>query len=256
MYVRLDLLIVRDLKSKHSIALYEFLKDYQNIGKFRCGVEEFRRLMGIQPGQYEIFTMLRKRVLESAIIEINEKTDLTVVYDLEKNGRKTEAIIFEMWSSDIHLEEEEKHNAIREKLSVLGVKEDKIEELLQNHDEQYLRANISIVEDQAKKGKVSNLTAYLLKAFQDDYRPVETEFEKKQKEEEKEKIELRVKAAVEDQKTKEKERELRKQYEAELNEQITQLLDSLSPDKISNLKEQFIASKGSNLLVKKLIESK
>ena len=31
MYVRLDLLIVRDLKSKHSIALYEFLKDYQNL---------------------------------------------------------------------------------------------------------------------------------------------------------------------------------------------------------------------------------
>lgn len=31
MFVRLNLLALRDLKSKHSIALYEFLKDYLNL---------------------------------------------------------------------------------------------------------------------------------------------------------------------------------------------------------------------------------
>ena len=32
-YTKLDLLIMRDLKSKYSIAMYEILKDYQGIGK-------------------------------------------------------------------------------------------------------------------------------------------------------------------------------------------------------------------------------
>lgn len=256
MYVRLDLLIIRDLKSKHSIALYEFLKDYQNIGRFRCGIEEFRKLMGIQPGQYEIFTMLRKRVLEKAVHEINEKTDLMVNYDLELAGRKTTAILFEMQGNDMPFQEEEAHQAIREKLGGFGLKEEKIEELLENHDEQYLWANIGIVEEQVKKGKVSNVVAYLLKAFQDDYRQAETEFEKQQEEKEKAKIELRVKAAVEEQKANDKKEELRKQYDAELNKQIEQLLSSLSEEEISSLKEQFTNAKGSNLLVKKLIESK
>ena len=44
MYVKLDLLIVRGLTSKHSVALYELMKDYQNIGKYACKIEEFRKL--------------------------------------------------------------------------------------------------------------------------------------------------------------------------------------------------------------------
>lgn len=52
--------------------------------------------------------------------------------------------------------------------------------MLDHHDEQYIRANITIVEEQAKKGTIKNITAYLLKAFEDDYRSQETEFSKQQ----------------------------------------------------------------------------
>ncbi len=45
MYVKLDLLIIRGLNSKHSVALYELMKDYQNLGKYHCAVEAFRKLM-------------------------------------------------------------------------------------------------------------------------------------------------------------------------------------------------------------------
>lgn len=45
MFVKLDLLIIRGLNSKHSVALYELMKDYQGIGKKRCEIEEFRSLM-------------------------------------------------------------------------------------------------------------------------------------------------------------------------------------------------------------------
>lgn len=40
--------------------------------------------MGIKDGQYKIFTMLKKRVVDKAIEEINEKTDIEVSIDLER----------------------------------------------------------------------------------------------------------------------------------------------------------------------------
>jgi len=40
--------------------------------------------MGIKEGQYSIFTMLKKRVLDKAVDEINNKTDLQVEYEVER----------------------------------------------------------------------------------------------------------------------------------------------------------------------------
>lgn len=96
MYVRLNLLALRDLKSKHSIALYEFLQDYIKLGKYSCTTEDFRLLMGIKAGQYKVFTLMKKRVLDVAVNEINEKTDMTVSYEVERYGRKITHIHFKM----------------------------------------------------------------------------------------------------------------------------------------------------------------
>ena len=72
--------------------------------------------------------------------------------------------------------------AITERLTRLGIGPSKIEELLKKHDEQYLLANIAIVEEQLKKKNIQNVPAYLLSALKADYRPVETEWSKQQKE--------------------------------------------------------------------------
>jgi len=80
------------LESKHSIALYEVMKDYQKLGEYTCSIDTFKNLMGIETGQYQIFTMFRKRVLDRAIDEINSKTDIHLDYRLVKQGRKNVAI--------------------------------------------------------------------------------------------------------------------------------------------------------------------
>ena len=38
--------------------------------------------------------MLKKRVVDKAIQEINEKTDIQISYDLEKEGRRISALSF------------------------------------------------------------------------------------------------------------------------------------------------------------------
>lgn len=42
--------------------------------------------------------MLKKRVLEKAVNEINDKTDIAVSYELEKKGRKVVAIFLSVTS--------------------------------------------------------------------------------------------------------------------------------------------------------------
>jgi len=48
MFVRLNLLVIMGLSSKHSVVLYEFLKDYINLGKYSIHIKDFKELMGIE----------------------------------------------------------------------------------------------------------------------------------------------------------------------------------------------------------------
>ena len=134
-YVKLDLLVMRGLSSKHSLALYEFLSDYFNLGAFRCSKDDFRLLMGISATQYPSFAMLRKRVLEVAVNEINEKTIMNVSFDLERVGKRIEAINFTMKQKEEVLDQHDPTTAIREKLKSFGLSESKITSLLEHHDE-------------------------------------------------------------------------------------------------------------------------
>lgn len=139
--------------------------------------------MGIEAGKYTSFSMLKKRVIDTAIVEINEKTDLKVSYGIEKIGRSVNSIEFKMNLKKHRLDLFPDSVEIKKKLQYFGIKDKQIESLLKKHDQQYLWANIEVVEQEAKKGSIKNLAAYLLKAFEDDYRPLETEFSKLQKQE-------------------------------------------------------------------------
>jgi plasmid replication initiation protein len=59
--------------------------------------------MGVQSDQYSNFTMLRRRVLDTAVEEINTKTDIICSYDIERQGRQTTAFIFQMNTKESHV---------------------------------------------------------------------------------------------------------------------------------------------------------
>ena len=96
MFVKLNLFILRGLSSKHSLALYETLKDYEGIKKIRIPIDGLKKILGLKPEQYKIFTMFRERVIDVAVREINKKTDLKVSYELERMGRKVVAVLFKV----------------------------------------------------------------------------------------------------------------------------------------------------------------
>lgn len=77
-----------NLNSVYSVRLYELLAQWKAAGKtpvFELSL--FRGQMGLNDGEYRDMSNFKKRVLDLAVNEINEKTDLTVSYTQEKKGR-------------------------------------------------------------------------------------------------------------------------------------------------------------------------
>lgn len=77
-----------NLNSVYSVRLYELLIQWKTAGKtpvFELSL--FRGQMGLNDDEYKIMGNFKLRVLDLAVKEINEKTDLTVSYTQEKKGR-------------------------------------------------------------------------------------------------------------------------------------------------------------------------
>lgn len=80
---------VADLKSAHSIRLYELLISWRSIGKTpMIEVPDLRRQLGIEETEYPRMTDFKRRVLDYAIQQINEHTDITASYEQHKRGRR------------------------------------------------------------------------------------------------------------------------------------------------------------------------
>ena len=81
--------------------LYELLIQWKTAGKtpvFELSL--FRGQMGLNDDEYKIMGNFKLRVLDLAVNEINEKTDLTVSYTQEKRGRTITGFKFTVRTKD------------------------------------------------------------------------------------------------------------------------------------------------------------
>ena len=94
-YAKLNLKIIKGLKSKYSIALYELVKDYEKVGMPEIDITTFRKLLGIER-KYKNFQELKKYVLDKATQEINKNKNIsfTISYRLKKKGTRYTHIKF------------------------------------------------------------------------------------------------------------------------------------------------------------------
>jgi len=79
---------VASLTSAHAIRLYELLIAWRSTGKTPViQLEDFRRRLGIEPDEYRKMNDFKKRVLDSALSQINTHTDIIASYTQHKKGR-------------------------------------------------------------------------------------------------------------------------------------------------------------------------
>ena len=86
---------VSQLTSKYAIRLYEFLIAWREVGKVpQIELDDFRNRLGLDDNEYTAMNNFKSRVLEPAIKQINEHTDITVTYEQHKRGRTISGFSF------------------------------------------------------------------------------------------------------------------------------------------------------------------
>lgn len=107
---------VLQMKSKHSIRLYELFKSEQFKKNFVIEVDQLKHIMKCE--NYDRYNNFKNRVIEQALKEINSQTDIFVSYTEQKEGRKVVALNFVIKSSsktDVDFWTEEKQDIFGEK---------------------------------------------------------------------------------------------------------------------------------------------
>ena len=89
-----QLKLVKQLSGSYTIRLYELLLQYAPIGDRTFSIEELREILDAQGKAYDRINNFKARVLDYAIDQINDTTDLIVDYEGIKYGRSWVAVKF------------------------------------------------------------------------------------------------------------------------------------------------------------------
>ena len=92
-FTRVVLKNVSSLSSSYSIRIYELLQQFRATGDRMIQLDDFRSMLGLDD-KYQQFKDLNKFLIKPALKELNEKSDLSVIVDPVKQGRKVIALHF------------------------------------------------------------------------------------------------------------------------------------------------------------------
>jgi hypothetical protein len=208
LYAKINLAIIKGLKSKYSIILYELCKDYQNVKIPEMSIQQFKKLFGIENkiaynNSSTSIRNIKERILNLAVNELNENSNVefTVSYELIKTANFYTSIKFNMKSKPKPkqkiLEEYRDTSQLKILLNVVPQEErtkpleDYLAKCLKSDDAKYLLHQIEYVTQQKPK----SFFAYLKKAIEEDY--AKAELAEEQEKAEKERIERLIQKELE-----------------------------------------------------------
>ena len=100
-YSEFELYAALSLVSEYAQRLYTHLSRWTDTGIwYNVSIEEFKGHMGAETDSYKEFFNLKKRVIEIAIKEINEKTDLQVEVEYIKTARNFTHLTFRITTKE------------------------------------------------------------------------------------------------------------------------------------------------------------
>ncbi|WP_291635139.1 replication initiation protein [Clostridium sp.] len=98
-FTKLSLEQMVNFNSQYSGRIYEFLKQYQNIGFRTFKIEDLKALLGIEIGEYKLYGDFKRKILLKAQQEINCESELLIEFEEIKTGRKVTSIKFYITSN-------------------------------------------------------------------------------------------------------------------------------------------------------------
>lgn len=94
-FTQYNLKQISKLTSMYAIRLYELLIQWRSVGKTPVfELESFRSQLGLEAGQYKTMCNFKKFVLDFALEQVNDFTDIMAKYEQHKTGRRITGFSF------------------------------------------------------------------------------------------------------------------------------------------------------------------
>jgi hypothetical protein len=237
-YAVLSLAVQARFKSLYGLVLYENCERYRKIGRTKkFDINQFRLLMGLGERQYQNFFAMKNRVIEKAISETNKYANFDIKAKYEKNGRNVSRIQFLIKPKDIFEGEGVHISNLAEILSdEFGISSYEVDKLLKTYSEEYICEKIKLVKESEtfRSGRVKSVASYLRSYLKGDFRPPKTSQDmlnemNSQRWEQKEQDKKRIKCLE----------QIKKEYNAYLNDYINQIVSDLNKAKKDEYMNKF-----------------
>lgn len=166
-------------KSIYTIRLYELLKQYQKLGMREIRIADLRKNLGINANEYKLYSNFKKKIIETAKREINEKSDVQVDFLELKDNRKVDAIQFSIKT--------QKHVPARSKITLrvghedINISDHSLDQLRKEFSDDAVNQGLLSLE--SYNGTVKNPVLFLKKAIKEGWQPFEGKKQQKQSKE-------------------------------------------------------------------------
>lgn len=207
-YGKVNLIIQARFKSAYALALYENCARYRGLLYTKSfPMEQFRKLMGVEDGKYEVFRDFNRRVLMCAVNEINTCSDIRITPEIKRKGRKVESIKFRLDERNIKKrikfisnDEIVESDIVYAEVKQWGVKKNQYQNWLKEYGRENILKQVNYVKNtkEYQRNSIDNLGGYLSAALKNDFmainnhKPIQTfsEHEKKKTEKQEQKSQL------------------------------------------------------------------
>lgn len=91
---------VGNMTSFYAVRLYELLAQNREIGSRTLNLKWLRETLQIEPEEYKLTADFKKWIIDAAVKQINDHSDLTVKYEAKKTGRAITDFAFKIKGKD------------------------------------------------------------------------------------------------------------------------------------------------------------
>lgn len=254
-YSKINLSVLRDMNSAHALVLYENCYRYVDIAHTPWwDVDVFRRLMSVdQMISYKQFKLLNRAVIQPAMKEVNELSNIQLELETKRKGRTVTGLRFiirpnpQLSLVGMDPEDDVTQMPSYQALLAEGISKTLARAWALEHDEQYIFEKLDLASSQAASGKIrSSKAGFLKSAIEEDYHNENTQKKKaleaaQDRKSTREKLERRLEAL------KTTQREAETSYRRHAAEIIEEAFQRLSEGEREAVTAEFQLSLGSSI---------
>ncbi|RLF05685.1 MAG: hypothetical protein DRJ64_05315 [Thermoprotei archaeon] len=222
LYQKIGIAQQKVFHTSYGLYLWENCLRYINIGNTGFStVEEWRKLLGATAKSYSVYKKFKSSVLNPAIKEINNLSNIKIELKTKRTGRKISHIGFSVEENKQKLISiSDGLTDIKNSLEYRKLKEFSIEEiqaitLIQEYGYQYINEKIDLLKEQKK---LDSPSGFLLNAIEKDWKDSSLKSKKERQKQEKEKQEKATLMVAKKKKIAEKDSENKKEKIKEIEE--------------------------------------